>query len=70
MNRPHLIVCTLKTRRKMLGLSRDAVAKEIGISESALTKWECGERSPTLLHTAGWARALGMELRVWLGGGN
>lgn len=38
----------LKEIREESGLSQSKLAKELGFSQSTITKWETGERSPNL----------------------
>ncbi len=37
----------LKMWRQSLGFSQERMAKEIGVNEGMLRRWEAGERSPT-----------------------
>ena len=61
---PAAIAVALKAQRKRDRRDRKTIAREIGVATGTLVKWECGERVPTLAHARGWARALGMELRL------
>ncbi len=37
----------IKTARQRVGLSREALARTLGLSPATLRKWENGERQPT-----------------------
>lgn len=53
-----------RTRRIQLGLTAFDLSARIGMTERYVTKWENGERNPTLYNLFCWATALGLELRV------
>src|ERR1035438_7085314 len=44
--------------RDKAGLSRAAVARDLGIAESAVWRWEHGRRNPRGLHAAAYYRLL------------
>ena len=49
-------------RRKELGLTQDELNYRIGIADRLLSKWECGDRSPTSFNFFCWAEALGLSI--------
>jgi DNA-binding transcriptional regulator YiaG len=60
--------------RRAAGLSRPGLAREIGVAESALWRWEHGDRMPTGLYAAAYYRLLARlaarcEARAAAGGG-
>lgn len=44
--------------RKAAGLSASAVARELGVSPAAVSRWERGERNPRDLSAEKWAALL------------
>jgi DNA-binding transcriptional regulator YiaG len=49
----------LRTLRRSAHIPRKELARQIGISPSALNKWEWGYRRPTAAQHLGWLAALG-----------
>lgn len=58
------IAARLATRRKALGLEQKQIAHKLGVSTSAISAWENGERTPRFDHAVAWARALGAEIEM------
>jgi transcriptional regulator with XRE-family HTH domain len=53
----------VRARRRALGLTQAAVARRSGVSESALSRWECGLNGEIgLLSAASVAAQLGLSL--------
>lgn len=52
----------LRDLRKERGLKQAYVASLAGISVTALSMYERGDRDPNVARAIAWARALGMEL--------
>jgi DNA-binding transcriptional regulator YiaG len=50
--------------RRGAGLSRAALARDIGVAESALLRWENGERRPTGLYAVAYYRSLARRMRA------
>jgi|TARA_Y100000310_G_scaffold15091_1_gene15107 transcriptional regulator with XRE-family HTH domain len=48
-------------RRKDIGLTQRSFAKEVGVSESAISRWELGEVEPSAKHRPRIAFALKIE---------
>lgn len=48
----------LVAKRWLLRLTAREVARRIGVSPSALCKWERGQKKPTDAHMRAWKRAL------------
>ena len=44
--------------RQVAGLPRSALARDLGVAESAIWRWENGDRSPTGLHAAAYYQLL------------
>ena len=49
-------------KRKALNLSQTAVAKQLGVTRQAVSKFEKGESSPTLDVVFSYANAIGIDL--------
>jgi transcriptional regulator with XRE-family HTH domain len=56
------VVEQMRKRRLELGLSQTELAEEIGMSRSAITMIESGQRHPTLFVSAAIASHLGVRL--------
>lgn len=52
----------LRARRRMLDLSQQHVANQVGVHRNALSYWEHGRRVPSSLELARVARVLGTPL--------
>ena len=52
----------------MLGLSRAALSKDLGVSTTGIQKWENGLSNPKLLHATKLARILKIDLQVLMSG--
>ena len=55
-------------RREGLGLNQTELAARVGCDRSAVSRWEAGERLPSLAHLAALGRALGCGARDLLPG--
>lgn len=56
--------------RKMHGFSQEQIAKEIGISRQAYSKWENGTTTPDIDRAASLAKLYGITLDNLMGDGN
>jgi transcriptional regulator with XRE-family HTH domain len=56
----------LCTRRHELGLTRQEVARRIGVGRTLLRNWECRVHYPSVANLASWAEALGGDLQMQL----
>ena len=52
----------IKARRLRAGLSACELARRIGVSRTAVGRWEYGDRAITLAHLAAIAKALGCRI--------
>ena len=39
---------SIKTRRKLKGITQEALAKMLGVTQGAISLWELGEREPNI----------------------
>lgn len=53
--------------RRRAGLSQQDLAERLGTTQSVITRWETGKRSPTFETVVRAVRACGLELAVTLG---
>jgi transcriptional regulator with XRE-family HTH domain len=60
------LVDLLTERRKREGMSREKLAKMLGVTRSAVRKWEMHEREPTFATLDQWADVHGCDLVVML----
>jgi transcriptional regulator with XRE-family HTH domain len=58
---------TLKSYRERKGFSQEALAKMLGVTKSAVSRWESGERSPRISEINTLARKMGIEPAELLG---
>lgn len=56
----------LRDRRCALGLSKSEVARRLGVTPSAVSRWEAGEREADAETADRWARHLGAAIEVRL----
>ncbi|QCT86939.1 helix-turn-helix domain-containing protein [Escherichia sp. E4742] len=56
------VLSQLVDKRKALNLSQTAVAKQLGVTRQAVSKFEKGESSPTLDVVFSYANAIGIDL--------
>ncbi|CDU33562.1 TPA: helix-turn-helix transcriptional regulator [Escherichia coli] len=56
------VLSQLVEKRKALNLSQTAVAKQLGVTRQAVSKFEKGESSPTLDVVFSYANAIGIDL--------
>ena len=56
------VLSQLVEKRKALNLSQTAVAKQLGVTRQAVSKFEKGESSPTLDVVLSYANAIGIDL--------
>ncbi len=56
------IATTIKAGRKKLGISLEEFGKRVGVSKTAVQKWENGESAPTRRNAPKVARLLGVPL--------
>ncbi|MGI8774891.1 MAG: helix-turn-helix domain-containing protein [Actinomycetota bacterium] len=54
----------IREARRRSGLSQQALAERLGTSQSVITRWETGERSPTFEAVVRAVRACGLEITV------
>ena len=52
----------LSARRKVVGLSQEALAEQLGVDVSTVRRWEYGEREPQPWHRPNLATALKVTL--------
>lgn len=62
MNYIDPIIESLRDERIKQGKSMRAVSREMGVSNSSVTDWEGGFKSPTLRSLRLWTKTLGMTL--------
>lgn len=58
------VVTALAQARLEKGLTLEAVASRVGVTAQALDQWERRQVMPRLENLFGWARALGMTIKV------
>lgn len=58
------IVKQLVERRKSLGMTQDNVDVRMGNADRLCSKWECGDRTPTVFNLKCWAETLKFELTL------
>ena len=58
------IVVQFVQRRKALGLTQDDVDMLMGNADRAISKWECGLRTPTSFNLLCWAEALETKIEI------
>ena len=56
------VLSQLVEKRKALNLSQTAVAKQLGVTRQAVSKFEKGESSPTVDVVFSYANAIGIDL--------
>ena len=54
----------LRRRRVGLGMSQEALGSVIGCDASHLSRWECGDRAPSLFNLMAWVESLGLAFHV------
>lgn len=54
-----IIIATLKTRRRALGMSQRGVGRQLNIAEQQVGHWERLAKTPNLASLICWAQALG-----------
>lgn len=54
----------LRERRRALGLNQTEVATALGVTHSALSRWESGDRDPSVAELEAWARAVGLRVEI------
>lgn len=59
----------IRQRRLALGLTQEDLAKRLGISAKAVSKWECGRGAPDMENLSTLASALGVDVTSLLRGG-
>ncbi len=57
----------IREARRRSGLTQQDLAERLGTTQSVVTRWETGQRSPTLETVARAVRACGLELAITLG---
>lgn len=57
----------VREARRRAGLSQQDLAERLGTTQSVITRWETGQRSPTFETVIRAVRACGLELSVTLG---
>lgn len=57
----------IREARRRSGLTQQELAERLGTTQSVITRWETGRRSPTLETVAKAVRACGLDLTVTLG---
>lgn len=58
------IVIHLKEARLRQNISQSELEHRIGLGEGYLSKWETGERKPSLFNLFCWATSLGLQIDV------
>ena len=51
-------------RRRALGLTQEEVNARMGNADRLVSKWECGDRTPTSFNLYCWAEALDTSLTL------
>ena len=57
---------TIRSRRKQLGLTQEQVASRLGVTATAVYKWEVGSCYPDITLLPALARLLGVDLNTLL----
>lgn len=57
----------IREARRRAGLSQQDLAERLGTTQSVITRWETGRRSPTFETVIKAVRACGLDLAVTLG---
>ena len=57
---------TIRSRRKQLGLTQEEVASRLGVTATAVYKWEVGSCYPDITLLPALARLLGVDLNTLL----
>jgi|TARA_R110000744_G_scaffold40658_3_gene92272 transcriptional regulator with XRE-family HTH domain len=58
-----LLEMLVKERRRQ-GISQHALDHEIGFTNSLVSRWECGDRTPSAFALFVWAEALGLDIKL------
>lgn len=56
------VLAILRARRRALDMTGLALARKIGTTQPALSGWETGQTTPTLVMFEAWVEALDMDL--------
>jgi transcriptional regulator with XRE-family HTH domain len=56
----------LRERRLKLGLTQIALAEAVGCDDSSISKYEAGERTPTLRIALQLEQAIGVKASCWV----
>lgn len=62
-----MTMLTLKNYRERKGYSQEVLAKMLGVTKSAVSRWESGERSPRVSEINMLAKKMGIEPAELLG---
>lgn len=57
----------IREARRRAGLSQDELAERLGTTQSVITRWETGHRSPTFEKVVRAVRACGLDIAFTLG---
>lgn len=57
----------IKERRRTLSVTQEQLASELGVSRTAVAKWESGEKEPTLQNLTKLCKILGCSSDYLLG---
>lgn len=57
-----MIGANIQSRRKMIGLTQEQVAEQLGVSRQTVAKWEAGESTPDLANAGALAAVLDVSL--------
>lgn len=57
----------IREARRRTGLTQQELAERLGTTQSVVTRWETGQRSPTLETVVRAVRACGLDLTVTVG---
>lgn len=69
MNKPNVIVVGKRIRqaRVLAGLTQEQLAEKIGVSRTAIVRWESAETEPTLEHLISLTKFLNVSADYLLG---
>lgn len=57
----------IREARRRSGLTQQDLAERLGTTQSVITRWETGQRSPTLETVVKAVRACGLDLTITIG---
>lgn len=60
----------IKQARELKGLTQESLAEMVGVSRTAIARWESGDIDPTVDHLIRMSNSLGVDISYLLGADN